>query len=109
MVLQPIVENAIKHGLARSEHAVLIEIRAQSEGDNLILTVSDDGPGSETSMTASKGIGLSNTRDRLKHLYGSHGILRAQNRSPHGVIVTVQLPFHTEPSELAHAIESPRR
>jgi len=109
MVLQPIVENAIKHGLARSEHAVLIEIRAQIEGANLVLTVSDDGPGCETSMTAGKGIGLSNTRDRLKHLYGTHGILRAQNRSPHGVIVTVQLPFHTEPLELAHAIESPRR
>lgn len=109
MVLQPIVENAIRHGLARSEHGVLIEIRALPEGDNLVLTVSDDGPGSGTPMLAGKGIGLSNTRDRLKHLYGPRGVLRAENRAPHGVIVTVQLPFHTEPLEPVHATESSRR
>jgi LytS/YehU family sensor histidine kinase len=60
-------------------------------------------------MSAGKGIGLSNTRNRLKHLYGSQGVLHAANRSPHGMIVTVQLPFHTEPLEPAHAIESSRR
>jgi len=97
MVLQPIVENAIKHGLARSEKSVLIEIRAEIQNDVLMLTVSDDGPGSGTSMLSGKGIGLSNTRDRLKYLYGSQGVLRAENKSPHGVIVTVLLPFHTEP------------
>jgi LytS/YehU family sensor histidine kinase len=109
MVLQPIVENAIRHGLARSENAVLIDIRASVSDDMLVLTVSDDGPGSDKPILNGKGIGLSNTRDRLKHLYSTRGCLQAENRLPHGVTVTVKLPFHTEPLELAHAPQSSRR
>ncbi|HEU4602609.1 MAG TPA: histidine kinase [Steroidobacteraceae bacterium] len=105
MVLQPIVENAIQHGLARSEDAVLIEIRAEKKENALVLTVTDDGPGCDTSFFDGDGIGLPNTRDRLKHLYGANGIIRAANREPEGVHVTVTLPFHTEPMEVADAIE----
>lgn len=109
MVLQPIVENAIRHGLARSERAVLIDIHAERQGDVLVMTVSDDGPGSQRPLLEGKGIGLANTRDRLKHLYGPHGVLRAENRSPHGVQVTVTLPFHTEAVEVANATEDSHR
>ena len=113
MVLQPIVENAIRHGLARSERAVLIDIRAERQGDELVMTVSDDGPGSLEMLldkvTGGKGIGLSNTRDRLKHLYGSHGVLRAENRSPHGVEIMVMVPFHTEALEVVDATEDSHR
>lgn len=109
MGLQPIVENAIRHGLARSESAVLIDICARKQEDMLVMTVSDDGPGSQGPLLEGRGIGLKNTRDRLKHLYGSHGVLRAENRLPHGVKVTVTLPFHTEPLEVVDATEDSRR
>jgi len=100
MVLQPLVENAIRHGLARSEGAVLIDIRAYKRDDKLVMLVSDDGPGSEPSLLEGKGIGLTNTRSRLKHLYGSQGTLDARNRVSQGVVVTVIVPFHTEAVEV---------
>jgi len=109
MVLQPLVENAIRHGLARSESSVLIDIRANKQADKLVMTVSDDGPGSVGPLMEGKGIGLSNTRDRLRHLYGSRGVLHAENRSPHGVQVTVIIPFHSETLEAVNATEDTGR
>jgi two-component system LytT family sensor kinase len=109
MILQPLVENAIRHGLARSESAVLIDIRAEKQSDSLTITVTDNGPGCEASSLVGKGIGLPNTRDRLKHLYGSRGLLRVENHSPHGVQATVSLPFHTEALEIADATEDSHR
>lgn len=96
MVLQPLVENAVRHGLGRSEEAVLIDIRADKRNDQLVMTVADDGPGSPSGFEMT-GIGLANTRERLRHLYGTDAGLRAENRSPHGAQVTVTLPFHLEP------------
>jgi two-component system LytT family sensor kinase len=93
MVLQPIVENAVRHGLGQSEQAVSIDVRAQKRGASLILTVTDDGPGSPSGF-AGRGIGLTNTRDRLKRLYGSTASLVAENLTPTGVRVTVTSPFH---------------
>ncbi|HEX2585836.1 MAG TPA: histidine kinase [Steroidobacteraceae bacterium] len=109
MVLQPLVENAIRHGLARSESCVLIDIGAYKQGDTLMMTVSDDGPGSAEPLIGGKGIGLANTRDRLRHLYGSRGVLHAENRLPQGVQVTVTIPFHTETLEVVNATEDSGR
>jgi signal transduction histidine kinase len=73
LLLQPLVENAVRHGIARRAGAGLLEIRAQREGDNLRLQVRDNGPGLQTGASGEmvKGVGLSNTRARLDQLYGT--------------------------------------
>jgi LytS/YehU family sensor histidine kinase len=101
MVLQPIVENAIRHGLGQSEEAVLIDIRARRSSDSLLITVCDDGPGSPSQCFEGTGIGLANTRTRLKHLYGESATLSVENRSPRGVTVTIALPLHWVATENA--------
>ena len=100
MVLQPIVENAVRHGLGRSERSVSIHICAQKHGDQLRLQVSDDGPGSLSPAFEGTGIGLANVRRRLFHLYGSSASLTAVNRMPHGAEVTIQLPYRTDTAEI---------
>ena len=95
MVLQPIVENAVRHGLGRSEQGVCIEVEVSRAGDVLTLRVTDDGPGSPSGFEG-RGIGLSNTRSRLARLYGSHAALVAEHVSPRGVSVGLSLPFHVD-------------
>jgi LytS/YehU family sensor histidine kinase len=95
MALQPIVENAVRHGLGQSEEPVLIHVQIARLNGNLELTVTDDGPGSPTPISEKTGIGLANTRSRLHRLYGAAATLSATNRSPHGVEVTMTLPYHT--------------
>lgn len=95
MALQPIVENAVRHGLGQSEEAVLIHISVSRANGHLALTVTDDGPGCPTPVLEEKGIGLTNTRNRLKRLYGDGATLSAENRFPRGVQVTMTLPYRT--------------
>src|SRR5687768_17132782 len=73
LLLQPLVENAIKYGVARKSGAGHVDIRARREGDKLRLEVRDDGAGlTEDALTAlQKGIGVSTTRARLQHLFGA--------------------------------------
>jgi len=89
--LQPIVENAIRHGIGRRSSAGRIDIEAYRRGDSLFVTVRDDGPGLQPN-TNSQGIGLSNTRARLAQLYGAAGELSIVNGDP-GAIVTMRLPY----------------
>ncbi|MEO5823614.1 MAG: histidine kinase [Vicinamibacteraceae bacterium] len=99
MVLQPIAENAVRHGLGQSEDAVTIDIEARQIGGQLVLTVSDDGPGAAAGALERQGVGLTNTENRLTALYGGAGSLRVERRAPRGVRVTVALPFHGEEGE----------
>jgi signal transduction histidine kinase len=99
MVLQPIVENAVRHGLGQSEEAVTIEVVATSSNGALNLIVSDDGPGLLSPRPVRSGIGLTNTRDRLARLYGDSAHLIIEQAAGRGVRVTIKLPIHTVPTE----------
>ena len=100
LILQPLVENAIRHGVEPRAKPGRIELRAQSSNGTLVLEVSDNGPGLPSSQPMNEGIGLSNTRTRLRTLYGeAHGFELRQ--SPEGgLLVRLTIPFRTasEPS-----------
>jgi hypothetical protein len=102
LVLQPIVENAIKHGIASRVAATTITVTACKQGGVLWLGVSDDGPGFSATAAARgrTGVGIHNTRKRLAQLYGDRASLDLEDASPSGAAVTITLPFHTVP--LAH-------
>jgi two-component system, LytTR family, sensor kinase len=95
MVLQPVVENAVRHGLGQSEEAVTIDVSATRRDGALALVVTDDGPGLQPPHPEQAGIGLANTRSRLGRLYGDEASLVAENTSPHGARITITLPFRT--------------
>lgn len=93
-LLQPIVENAIRHGIARCENEGLIEASARREGTRLHLRVRDTGaaPASEP-PSGGYGIGLKNTRDRLAHFYPQDHAMTAQPLSRGGFEVTITIPY----------------
>jgi sensor histidine kinase YesM len=92
MLLQPLVENAIKHGLEPKVGGGEVVVRARRRAGEIVLTVSDDGLGvTGAGPTASTGIGLSNLRDRLATLYGSRARLTLEDGGP-GTRVTLTLP-----------------
>ena len=99
MVLQPIVENAVRHGLGQSEEAVTIEVVATSSNGSLNLIVTDDGPGLLSPRPGRSGIGLTNTRNRLVRLYGDSAHLIIEPAAGRGVRVTITLPMRTVPHE----------
>lgn len=98
-LLQPLVENAIQHGVASRSGPGRVEVAVERVGDTLHLTIADDGPGVEgdPSRAVGKGVGLRNTRDRLAHLYGDAAGLTLNNGEPGGLRVLVRLPFRLTP------------
>jgi len=94
LILQPIVENAIKHGVSAQPGAGSVEISARRTNGMLVLKVRDDGPGlTEFPRTGGSGLGLANTRERLQQLYGDDHRLSLENVESGGVEVTLGLPF----------------
>jgi LytS/YehU family sensor histidine kinase len=91
LILQPIVENAIRHGIARSSAAGLVEIGAWRENGSLLLSVRDDGPG--VGEGATDGVGLRNTRARLARMYGDAQTLEMGDAEGGGTRVTLRIPF----------------
>ncbi|HEV8124803.1 MAG TPA: histidine kinase [Gemmatimonadales bacterium] len=94
-VLQPLVENALHHGIARRAGAGLVVVRAERAGDRLRLLVRDDGPGlaNPEGNGPAQGIGLSNTRLRMQQLYGDQQQVVLEQQPGGGVLVCLELPF----------------
>ena len=99
LLLQPLVENAIRHGLGKRQDAGHIEIVARRRYERLELRILDDGPGlPEGSQTALRtGVGLANTEARLEQLYGSNHRFDLSNRPEGGLEVALQIPFRLRP------------
>ena len=97
LILQPIVENALEHGVTRADGPGHLDIAARRRGDQLILTVRDNGPGLAEAKTPneSHGVGLRNTRARLQQLYGDAASLKLSSAPAGGVIAEIALPLHT--------------
>ncbi|HEY1575604.1 MAG TPA: histidine kinase [Terracidiphilus sp.] len=93
-LLQPIVENAIRHGIANSETDGTVVASARRDGDRLRITVSDTGPGTSTTP-AGNGIGLKNTRERLTYFYPERHLLHAGPLDTGGYEVSIDVPYET--------------
>ena len=100
LILQPIVENAIRHGIAPRSTPGSIDISAKQLDGRLRIQVRDNGPGLPEHRTSQnqfkKGLGLANTETRLQRLYGADHLFDLSNDPAGGLIVTLEIPFHTD-------------
>jgi signal transduction histidine kinase len=95
LILQPLVENALKHGIGQLEGTGRIEIVAHRSGERIVLAVCDNGPGMGVGSSPSEGVGLRNTRDRLEQLYASEQSMTLSSPPTGGLRVEITLPYHT--------------
>jgi signal transduction histidine kinase len=104
LLLQPLVENAVKHGISRRSEGGEVRIRASHDDRNLILTIADNGPGlADSGISDPKPrLGLRTTRERLKTLYGAEQSLDIRELPGSGVEVSVQIPFRSDPRLLMY-------
>lgn len=90
-ILQPLVENAVKHGVARTSRPVTIRLEASRDGDDLVVIVEDDGEPCASEPNG-MGVGLNNVRQRLQVLFGARGVLQATPRE-RGFLVLIRMPL----------------
>ena len=96
LLLQPLVENAIRHGLGARVDAGSIDIDARVDGSTLVVAITDDGPGDEVETIAGpERVGLGNTRQRLETLYGGACRLELTRAPGRGACVTIEIPART--------------
>ena len=93
MAVQHLVENAMRHGIARSPNATQVSVTARRDGDVLEITVFDDGAGVDEEQVRIPGHGIANTRARLTALYGARASLTIGSRAVGGTIATLRIPF----------------
>jgi two-component sensor histidine kinase len=99
LLLQPLVENAVRHGVESNTGSGLVVVRVYRDGDALCLDVQDSGNGPRDEHMGS-GIGLSTTRARLEQLYGRDHKLELELAATGGALASVRIPFHTSPTEI---------
>lgn len=93
LILQPLVENAIKHGIEPRACPGEVVLKARLSGGQLLLEVSDNGRGPVKKIRQREGIGLANTRARLQQLYGDAHQMEADGQAENGFAVRIRLPF----------------
>ena len=103
LLLQPLVENALRHGIGRRPRGGHLDVVAERRGNRLLLRVEDDGPGlaDVASITDHVGIGLANTAARLRHHFGDEQSVRLSKSRSGGFLVEVETPLQLEPSRSA--------
>jgi two-component system, LytTR family, sensor kinase len=95
MILQPIIENSIKHGLASKVEGGTVSIRAYREDGHLVIKISDDGigiPEEQLETVYTEGIGISNVNERLKVVYGSEYQLQLKSENGRGTQTLIRIP-----------------
>jgi LytS/YehU family sensor histidine kinase len=110
LVLQPLVENAIRHGIAKRPEGGTIRIAARVNGAQLYLTVEDDGPGlpADWDPDTDQRVGLSNTRARLRELYGDRQTFELRNQPEGGLRIDIALPLRWGAAQFAEHVEAGR-
>lgn len=108
LILQPLLENAIRHGIEPQRAPGLITLQVRREGRQLHLQVRDNGKGfaaAATNRFERRGIGLANTQARLRELYGANQQFTVAKGEPRGCTVDIHLPFHSEPVSVGQTTE----
>jgi two-component system LytT family sensor kinase len=93
LILQPLVENAIRHGISRVSRAGRIDVAARQSGPDLVMVVRDDGPGFPPMGSLREGVGLGATRARLRELYGPAQEMEFRNEPGGGARVSIRIPL----------------
>ena len=104
LLLQPLVENSIKYAVSQSVHGGSIGLAAQVFGGELLLSVADDGPGLDLrngKAPKGGGVGINNSRERLREIYGDDQSMRLTSTEPHGLTVNIRLPLERDTSDSA--------
>lgn len=107
MLLQPLIENAVKHGITPLKRGGTIKLESMKKNGHLLLKISDDGIGAGNAKNLIKGIGLANTKARLIHLYKNNQSMEIESNKGQGLSVKLKIPFKTEKpkiSEIRHTI-----
>ena len=101
LILQPLIENAIKYAITPREDGGTIQISALVQNDTLVLRLADDGPGLGNGKSAHKscGVGLKNTRERLAQFYGDRQAFTLGPNEPQGLVITINIPYETKNAE----------
>lgn len=95
LLLQPLVENAIKHGISKQAGQGMITIASTKKNAQLQITITDNGPGLQNTHDKNFGIGIQNVQERLNSLYPNQATFTLQPATPNGTVVTLTLPFKT--------------
>src|SRR5437763_1276005 len=108
LILQPLVENAIRHGVAKSSSSGVVRIAARRRNGWLELSVEDDGPGLPAGWRwdAGCGIGLMNVRSRMEQLYGGRQEFVVENAEPEGTAARLRIPFPRKGGERMERIRA---
>lgn len=111
MILQPLVENAIRHGITPSQRRGKVVVRIQPRTDRLVMEIRDNGVGfPDGGSLPGQGVGVNNTRRRLEQLYGAAQVFRLESQPGHGVLVAIEIPlrFSAEPTVTTAMPAAPR-